>query len=128
MDVFYVVQSTGALGERAHCLRSDLYETRPQAETALARLRDANPEGSYGVWKSTTYIEPAGSTVALHPLKTVRSRGSGSASRLECSFGTPLHLIRRDVFHVRRNRPHMTERIFEGAGTIAIELVLNNSL
>jgi hypothetical protein len=59
VDVFYVVQSTGVLGERAHCLRSDLYETRPQAETKLADLRGENPGTSYGVWKSATYVEPA---------------------------------------------------------------------
>ena len=59
VDVFYVVQSTGDLGERAHCLRSDLYETRPQAETKLAHLRGENPGRSYGVWKSATYVEPA---------------------------------------------------------------------
>ena len=58
-EVFYVVQSTGSLGERNHCLRSALYETRPQAETELVRLRDAESAGQYGVWKSVTYIEPA---------------------------------------------------------------------
>ena len=32
-EVFYVVQSKGVLGERDHRIRSDLYETRPQADT-----------------------------------------------------------------------------------------------
>jgi hypothetical protein len=58
-EVFYVVQSNGALGERDHHLRSDLYETRLQADSELSRLRAANSGESYGVWKSATYIEPA---------------------------------------------------------------------
>jgi hypothetical protein len=59
LEVFYVVQSTLVVGERNHHLRSDLYETRPQAEVELARLRRADSCGSYSVWKSATYIEPA---------------------------------------------------------------------
>jgi hypothetical protein len=59
VEVFYVVQSMGVLGERDHRLRSDLYETRPQAETELVRLQATDAAGSYGVWKSVTYIEPA---------------------------------------------------------------------
>ena len=59
VEVFYIVESTGVLGERDNCLRSALYETRPQAERELAHLRHANPGRSYGVWKSATYIEPA---------------------------------------------------------------------
>jgi hypothetical protein len=59
VDVFYVVQSTGVLGERNHCLRSELYETRSQAHMELVRLRSTNSSASYDVWKSTTYIEPA---------------------------------------------------------------------
>jgi hypothetical protein len=58
-EVFYVVQSTGIAGERTHCLRSDLYETRPQAQAQLTRLRHQDSGGSYSVWKSATYIEPA---------------------------------------------------------------------
>jgi hypothetical protein len=58
-DVFYVVQSARADGERTHSIRSDLYETRPQAESEFARLSGASPDNHYGVWKSTTYIEPA---------------------------------------------------------------------
>jgi len=58
-EVFYVVQSTGKLGQRDHRLRSDLYETRPQADAELTRLRHADSAGSYDVWKSVTYIEPA---------------------------------------------------------------------
>jgi len=59
LEVFYVVQSTGVVGERNHCLRSDLYETRPQAAAELARLRHADSGGCFSVWKSATYIEPA---------------------------------------------------------------------
>jgi len=58
-EVFYVVHSTGILGERDHRLCSDLYETRLQADAELARARHADSAGSYGVWKSVTYIEPA---------------------------------------------------------------------
>jgi hypothetical protein len=57
--VFYVVQSSGVVGERAHRLCSDLYETRLQAEAELARRRDSDPGSGYGVWKSVTYVEPA---------------------------------------------------------------------
>jgi hypothetical protein len=56
-DVFYVVQSTGAPGRRAHRLASLLYETRPHAHAELARLSAAHP-GDYAIWKSTTYVEP----------------------------------------------------------------------
>jgi hypothetical protein len=59
LDVFYVVQSTGVIGERNHRLRSDLYETRPQATAELVRLRHADSGGSYSVWKCATYVEPA---------------------------------------------------------------------
>jgi hypothetical protein len=59
IEVFYVVQSTGVVGERNHRLRSELYETRPQAAAELVRLRHADAVGSYSVWKSATYIEPA---------------------------------------------------------------------
>jgi hypothetical protein len=76
-EVFYVVQSTGTLGERDHRLRSDLYETRPQADAELARLRHEDPAGSYGVWKSVTYIEPA---EWLH--RVVRSDGTLILPRL----------------------------------------------
>jgi hypothetical protein len=76
-EVFYVVQSTGILGERDHRLRSALYETRPQADRELARLRHADSAGSYGVWKSVTYIEPA---EWLH--RVVRSDGSLILPRL----------------------------------------------
>jgi hypothetical protein len=77
MDVYYVVLSAGVLGERAHCLRSDLFETRPQAEAALTRLLEADPGSSYGVWKSTTYVEPA---EWLH--RVVRSDGTLILPRL----------------------------------------------
>lgn len=58
-EVFYIVQSTGVVGERNHRLRSDLYETRPQAEVELSRLRQTDAAASYSVWKSATYVEPA---------------------------------------------------------------------
>jgi hypothetical protein len=77
LEVFYVVQSTGVLGERDHRLRSDLYETRPQADSELARLRGADSGGTYGVWKSVTYIEPA---EWLH--RVVRSDGTLILPRL----------------------------------------------
>ena len=57
-EVFYVVQSSGLLGERRHRVSSVLYETRPQAETELARLSAANPAAGYSVWKGATYLEP----------------------------------------------------------------------
>ncbi len=77
VDVFYVVQSAGIVGERNHRLRSDLYETRPQAEAQLVQLRHADSGGSYSVWKSTTYIEPA---EWLH--RVVRSDGTLILPRL----------------------------------------------
>ena len=58
-EVFYVVESTGIVGERDHRLRSALYETRPQAQMELVRLRAEVSGGSYSVWKSATYVEPA---------------------------------------------------------------------
>ncbi len=78
-EVFYVVQSTGVdLGERSHRLSSALYQTRRQAETELSRLRTATPHGTYGVWKSATYVEPA---EWLH--RVVRSDGSLILPRLK---------------------------------------------
>jgi hypothetical protein len=76
-EVFYVVLSKGTAGERDHYLRSVLYETRPQAETELARMRAADGGGSYDVWKSATYIEPA---EWLH--RVVRSDGTLILPRL----------------------------------------------
>jgi len=76
-EVFYVVQSVGVLGERDHRLRSALYETRPQAETELVRLQTTDAAGSYGIWKSVTYIEPA---EWLH--RVVRSDGTLILPRL----------------------------------------------
>jgi hypothetical protein len=77
LDVFYVVESTGIVGERNHRLRSDLYETRPQADVELLRLRRADCAGSYSVWKSATYVEPA---EWLH--RVVRADGSLILPRL----------------------------------------------
>ena len=76
-DVFYVVQSASVCGERTNYLRSALYETRPQAEAELTRLRDTNHSDSYGVWKSSTYVEPA---EWLH--RVVRSDGTLILPRL----------------------------------------------
>jgi hypothetical protein len=76
-DVFYVVQSERADGERTHSIRSDLYETRLQAEAEFARLSEASRDSHYGIWKSTTYIEPA---EWLH--RVVRSDGTLILPRL----------------------------------------------
>jgi hypothetical protein len=57
-DVFYVVQSTGPLGRRAHCVSSVLFETRLHANAKLGRLRAENPGREYDIWSSTTYVEP----------------------------------------------------------------------
>jgi hypothetical protein len=43
------------------------------------------------------------------------SGGLGGALRFERSLGTPFHFIGRDIFHMRGNRPYVTERIFKGA-------------
>jgi hypothetical protein len=56
-QVFYVVQSTGMLGRREHCLASVLYETRPQAHDELLRLTAVRP-AAYSIWSGATYIEP----------------------------------------------------------------------
>jgi hypothetical protein len=77
VEVFYVVLSKGTVGERHHCLRSALYETRPQAHAELVRIRAADSAGSYDVWKSATYIEPA---EWLH--RVVRSDGTLILPRL----------------------------------------------
>jgi hypothetical protein len=57
-DVFYVVESTGVLGRRIHRVKPPLYETRPQAQKALAELRAEHTTGSFSVWNTTTYVEP----------------------------------------------------------------------
>ena len=59
MEVFYVVENTGNAGARDHHLHSALYESRLQAETELARLQSEESKGSFSVWKSETFIEPA---------------------------------------------------------------------
>lgn len=59
VEVFYVVQSAGVTGDRDHRLCSLLHETRQQADLELTRLRRADSAGTYSVWKSSTYIEPA---------------------------------------------------------------------
>jgi hypothetical protein len=78
VDVFYVVQSTGARrGEREYRLCSALYETLLQAETEMSRLRNADSGGSYEVWRSVRYVEP---TEWLH--RVVRIDGTLILPRL----------------------------------------------
>jgi hypothetical protein len=77
VEVFYVIRTTAARGERNHCLCSSLYETRPQAQSELARLQQEDTAGDYSVWKSETYIEPA---EWLH--RVVRSDGTLIMPRL----------------------------------------------
>ncbi|HEY8054057.1 MAG TPA: hypothetical protein VIE42_14805 [Steroidobacteraceae bacterium] len=57
-DVFYVVESSGRLGQREHDVASVLYETHAQAHTELTRLKAGNSVGDYDIWRSSTYIEP----------------------------------------------------------------------
>jgi hypothetical protein len=59
VEIFYVVRTTGAEGERNHSLCSPLYETRLQAQKELARLQREDAAGGYSIWKSETFIEPA---------------------------------------------------------------------
>ena len=77
VEIFYVVRTTAAQGERNHCLRSTLYETRQRAEGELARLQQEDATGSYSVWSSETYIQP---TEWLH--RVVRADGTMILSRL----------------------------------------------
>jgi hypothetical protein len=58
--IFYVVRSADPAGERVHHLCSQLFETRPQADTELARVRREDRNGGiYSVWKSATYVDLA---------------------------------------------------------------------
>jgi hypothetical protein len=57
-DVYYVVQSSGIAGRRDHEVISPLYETRPQADAELARLRSVKKRGVLTVWMRTTQEEP----------------------------------------------------------------------
>ena len=77
VEVFYVVQTNGVPGERNHRIRSDLYETRAQAQVELTRIRQTETAGGYSVWKSETYVEPA---EWLH--RVVRSDGTLILPRL----------------------------------------------
>ena len=43
---------------------------------------------------------------------------------LEKRFSALFHLIRRDVFFVRRDRPYMSKRILQRARPVAVELIL----
>jgi hypothetical protein len=58
-DVYYVVQSSGKVGRRDHQMVSALYETRPQADAELARLRGEKKGVVLSVWMRTTHVEPA---------------------------------------------------------------------
>lgn len=81
LDVFYVVDSIGPPGKRDHKVRSVLFEKRTDAEAELARLRAADPNGTYDVWHAATYIEPAAWAYdvlladgsLIHPQRTERS-------------------------------------------------------
>jgi hypothetical protein len=59
VEIFYVVRTVAAEGERNHYLCSVLYETGPQARTELTRLKREDATAGYGVWKSETFVEPA---------------------------------------------------------------------
>ena len=62
LEVFYVVQTTGAvIGRRHHRVCPPLYETRQQACIELMHLQAAAAAGggTYSIWKATTYVEPA---------------------------------------------------------------------
>lgn len=61
LEVFYVVQTTGAvIGRRHHRVCPPLYETRQQACIELMHLQAAAAGGgTYSIWKATTYVEPA---------------------------------------------------------------------
>jgi hypothetical protein len=59
VDIFYVVRTLAAEGERNHYLCSVLYETGPQAQTELTRLQREDAAARYEVWKSATFVEPA---------------------------------------------------------------------
>jgi hypothetical protein len=61
LEVFYVVRTTGdVVGKRHHQICPPLYETPHQAQLELTHLRGAaSAGGTYSVWKSTTYVEPA---------------------------------------------------------------------
>jgi hypothetical protein len=62
LEVFYVVQTTGGvIGRRHHRICPPLYETPRQAQIQLTHLRGAAAASdTYSVWRSTTYVEPAG--------------------------------------------------------------------
>ena len=57
-DVYYVVQSSGIAGKHDHEVISPLYQTRPQADAELARLRNLKKKGVLTVWMRTAREEP----------------------------------------------------------------------
>jgi len=61
LEVFYVVQTTGdVIGSRRHRICPPLYESAHQAQIELVNLQAAaTGNGTYSVWKATTYVEPA---------------------------------------------------------------------
>jgi len=59
VDVYFVVQSCGKLGKRAHKVISPLFETRSRAHAELTRLRSERTDKVLSVWKHTTQVEPA---------------------------------------------------------------------
>ena len=61
LEVFYVVQTTGdVIGSRRHRICPPLYERAHQAQIELVNLQAAaSGNGTYSVWKATTYVEPA---------------------------------------------------------------------
>jgi hypothetical protein len=57
-DVYYVVEFPRAMGQRDLQMSSLLFETRPQAEREMARMRKANRAGVFGVRTYTTPTKP----------------------------------------------------------------------
>src|SRR5438552_12097814 len=51
---------------------------------------------------------------------------AGGRSRMRA--GTSLHFLSRHIFFVRRDMPHVPERIFQSPGAVAVELVLDRPL
>ncbi len=87
LEVFYVVRTTGGIvGKRHHRICPPLYETPRQAQTELIHLRAAAcSSGTYSIWKSTAYIEPAEwlYDVVIADGSIIRARGNHHESRLD---------------------------------------------
>src|SRR5579871_2359850 len=92
VEVFCVVRTTdGAIGSRHHQVCPPLYETRRQAERALADLQaTASSSDTYSIWTAATYVEPAkwlydvvtadGAIIRTHGL----AEGHDDESQLDC--------------------------------------------